>query len=103
MKMLIENSDAPKFDAEAYQVGMPDLNDEALPDLSKLDFHPLTHGGARKECRSQAFGPHAGSITAEPLCSQKPSRKGEGLAPNDFREKQQPIHSQAGQYIRTAH
>jgi hypothetical protein len=41
MKKLNENSDAPKFDAEGYQVDMQNLNGEALPDFSKLAFRPL--------------------------------------------------------------
>jgi hypothetical protein len=48
MKKPDENSDAPKFDTEGYQVDIQDLNGEALPDLSKLDFRPFSHGGARK-------------------------------------------------------
>ncbi len=48
MKDKSEKSDAPKFDAEGYQVDMRDLNGEALPDLSKLEFRPFAHGGARK-------------------------------------------------------
>jgi hypothetical protein len=48
MKNKSEKSDAPKFDAEGYQVDMHDLNGEALPDLSRLEFRPFAHGGARK-------------------------------------------------------
>ncbi|MBN1404780.1 MAG: hypothetical protein JW942_09990 [Opitutales bacterium] len=56
MKKQSENSDAPKFDAEGYQVGMEDLNGEALPDLAKLEFRPFAHGGARKNAGRKLSG-----------------------------------------------
>lgn len=47
MKKKIESIEKPVFDKEGYQVNIKDLNGEALPDLSKLEFRPFKHGGAR--------------------------------------------------------
>lgn len=56
MKKPIENSDAPKFDAEGYQTDMQNLNGEALPDPAKLEFRPFSHGGARKNAGRKPSG-----------------------------------------------
>ena len=56
MKKQSENSDAPKFDAEGYQVDIQNLNGEALPNPAKLDFRPFAHGGARKNAGRKPSG-----------------------------------------------
>ena len=47
MKRKNAPSESPAFNRAGYQVNLKDLNGEPLPDLSKLDFRPLGHGGAR--------------------------------------------------------
>ena len=47
MKKPTPKPDAPRFDAEGYQIGMHDLNGGALPQPGKVEFKPFTHGGAR--------------------------------------------------------
>ena len=47
MNEKIERIEKPLFNSAGYQVNMKDLNGEPLPDLAKLDFRPLKHGGAR--------------------------------------------------------
>ena len=47
MKKHTAKADAPKFDADGYQIGMTDLNGEALPKPEALKFRPFSHGGAR--------------------------------------------------------
>jgi hypothetical protein len=56
MKKQSENCDAPKFDAEGYQVDIQNLNGETLPDLAKLEFRPFSHGGARKNAGRKPSG-----------------------------------------------
>jgi len=47
MNKKIKLVEKPRFNSAGYQVNMKDLNGEPLPDLEKLDFRPLKHGGAR--------------------------------------------------------
>jgi hypothetical protein len=56
MKKLNENSDAPRFDADGYQVDIQNLNGEALPDPAKLAFSPFAHGGARRNAGRKPSG-----------------------------------------------
>jgi hypothetical protein len=56
MKKQSEKSEAPKFDAESYQVDIHDLNGEALPDPTRLEFRPFAHGGARKNAGRKPSG-----------------------------------------------
>jgi hypothetical protein len=47
MSKKIKISEKPQFNSAGYQVNIKDLNGEPLPDLGKLEFRPLRHGGAR--------------------------------------------------------
>lgn len=47
MKKHSAKVEPPKFDAEGYQIGMDDVNGEALP-AKEAGFRPFAHGGARK-------------------------------------------------------
>ena len=47
MSKKIKISDKPQFNSAGYQVNIKDLNGQPLPDLGKLEFRPLRHGGAR--------------------------------------------------------
>ncbi len=47
MSKKIKIIEKPQFDGAGYQVDIKDLNGEQLPDLGKLKFRPLRHGGAR--------------------------------------------------------
>ena len=47
MKKKTASIEKPRFNSAGYQVNMKDLNGEPLPDVKKLAFRPLKHGGAR--------------------------------------------------------
>ncbi len=47
MKKKTAVTEQLRFNSAGYQVNMKDLNGEPLPDLEKLAFRPLKHGGAR--------------------------------------------------------
>jgi hypothetical protein len=47
MSKKIKTSERPQFNSSGYQINIEDLNGEPLPDLGKLEFRPLRHGGAR--------------------------------------------------------
>lgn len=48
MKGKIQQAVKPAFDSEGYQIDLKDLNGEPLPEVTKLDFKPFRHGGARR-------------------------------------------------------
>jgi len=47
MKKKIKQTEKPRFNRAGYQVNLKDLNGESLPDLTRLEFQPFQHGGAR--------------------------------------------------------
>ena len=47
MSKKIKTPERPQFNSAGYQINIEDLNGEPLPDLGKLEFRPLRHGGAR--------------------------------------------------------
>lgn len=61
MKKHSALNQAPKFDADGYQIDMTDLNGEALPNANTV-FGPFEHGGARKGGRCW-IAPAAGTGT----------------------------------------
>ncbi|MSU60028.1 MAG: hypothetical protein EXS35_17975 [Pedosphaera sp.] len=47
MKKKTENVEKSLFNSAGYQINMKDLNGEPLPDLEKLAFRLVKHGGTR--------------------------------------------------------
>jgi hypothetical protein len=48
MTKKINALEKPRFNSAGYQGNIKDLNGETLPNISKVDFQPLKHGGARR-------------------------------------------------------
>jgi hypothetical protein len=56
MKKHNPKENAPRFDAEGYQIDMHEINGEALPQPGKTVFKPLSHGGARPGAGRKKLG-----------------------------------------------